>query len=463
MSSRIRWSVVLTALAVVVAIGIPAQAGHTDDPRTDNLEPKGHIVEPASLLNPAVGNPDIHTDIAFWGKNAFQGTWLGFNIRDISDPDNPTQVSHTVCQGNQGDVVVWDDILVRSWNSPAPADNPETPEDERVTCDGQIVEPGFEGLHVFNISDLTDPVLVGSVDLSSSAIEGRCGSHTATGVPDLAKNRLLIYNSGSQCDGIDIVGIPLGNPAAAASMRHEEAGRDCHDTGVILGDAMMAACAGDDGFTVWELDPADLTDPQQVLSKNVNDEAEIDGVSIGHSAAFTWDGEVLIFGHEPGGGVAPRCQETGTVLQTDEEGNPTLIQTDDDKSAFFFDADTGDFLGKFTLPRPQSSTENCTIHNYNVVPTRSGNYVLVHGSYQSGTSVVDFTDPANAVEVAWSDPPPIVPPDLGGAWSSYWYNNFIYETNITEGLNIFRFSGRETAGAMRVGHLNPQTQEFTIG
>ena len=95
--------------------------------------------------------------------------------------------------------------------------------------------------------------------------------------------------------------------------------------------------------------------------------------------------------------------------------------------------------------------------------TGGGRYVVVSGNYQSGTSVVDFSNPRNATEFAWSDPPPIVPPDLGGAWSSYWYNNFIYETNITEGLNIFRFSGSETAGAIRLGHLNPQTQEFTIG
>ena len=97
-----------------------------------------------------------------------------------------------------------------------------------------------------------------------------------------------------------------------------------------------------------------------------------------------------------------------------------------------------------------------------MVPLRSGRYVVISGNYQSGTSAVDFTDPANATEFAWSDPPPIVPTDLGGAWSSYWYNNFIYETNITEGLNIFRFSGSETAGAMRVPHLNPQTQEFSL-
>jgi hypothetical protein len=29
---------------------------------------------------------------------------------------------------------------------------------------------------------------------------------------------------------------------------------------------------------------------------------------------------------------------------------------------------------------------------------------------------------------------------LGGAWSSYWYNNFIYESEITKGLNLFRLS-----------------------
>jgi hypothetical protein len=209
---------------------------------------------------------------------------------------------------------------------------------------------------------------------------------------------------------------------------------------VILGDAMKAACAGDEGFALLDLSGS-LDDPAHEYSVTVP------GVSIGHSAAFSWDGEVVIFGHEPGGGVASNC----------EEPNP-----ESDKSYFFYDTATGALLGTWVLPRPQSDTENCTLHNLNVVPTRSGNDILVHGSYQSGVSVVDFTDPTHAVELAYSDPPPIDPPDLGGAWSAYWYNNFIYETNITEGLNIFRFSGKQTAGAIRLDHLNPQTQMFTI-
>jgi hypothetical protein len=48
---------------------------------------------------------------------------------------------------------------------------------------------------------------------------------------------------------------------------------------------------------------------------------------------------------------------------------------------------------------------------------------------------------------------------LGGAWGSYWYNGFIYETNITEGLNIFRLRDPVITPRARVfPFLNPQSQ-----
>jgi hypothetical protein len=175
-----------------------------------------------------------------------------------------------------------------------------------------------------------------------------------------------------------------------------------------------------------------------------------------HSAAFTWDGEVLVLGWEPGGGAAPECEATDPDIK---------------KSMFFYDAATGAKLGQWVLPRAQSAAENCTIHNYNVLPLTDGRYVAVAGNYQAGTWVVDFSDPANAETVAWSDPPPlgqVMTPtgslvnELGGAWSSYWYNGFIYESEITKGLNVFNLSDSVVARAMRLKHLNPQTQEFSI-
>jgi len=42
------------------------------------------------------------------------------------------------------------------------------------------------------------------------------------------------------------------------------------------------------------------------------------------------------------------------------------------------------------------------------------------------------------------------------------YNNYVYESEITKGLNVFRFSDLRTSGAIRLQHLNPQTQEFSL-
>ena len=114
------------------------------------------------------------------------------------------------------------------------------------------------------------------------------------------------------------------------------------------------------------------------------------------------------------------------------------------------------------LPRPQTSTENCTIHNDNVVPTTKAR-VVVHGSYRSGTGVVDFTDPANATEIASADPAPLSETSLvvGGDWSTYWYDGFIYESDIRRGLLDWKLSDPAVAGARKLGHLNPQTRETT--
>jgi hypothetical protein len=111
----------------------------------------------------------------------------------------------------------------------------------------------------------------------------------------------------------------------------------------------------------------------------------VEGVTIGHSAAFTWDAKYVVFGHEPGGGAQARCQATSSET---------------DRTIFFFDAATGEEAGSFLHPRPQTATENCTWHNYDVVPLRNKGgkprYVLVAGNYQSGISVVDFSDVENA-------------------------------------------------------------------
>src|SRR5687768_6280653 len=386
----------LAAAAVgLLAFPLAAGAGHGTRPHTQNIHAKGHSPDFGSFLLPD-GQRDANSDLAFWGKLAFHGDYDGFRIVDVSDPDNPQLVSRTRCNGDQGDIVVWGDILVRAWNAPKAEPRP---------CDGTVVPAGFEGMHIFDISNLANPVLVGEVELSArpQADSPGCGTHTLTLVPDQTNNRAIIYNATSGgntllppqdqlCDWIDIVELPLANPGAARHLRREPlmGAHAAHDNGVILGDVNKLATASGHMSNVFDIGANDtpggsLEDPNLLFTI---EEPGVDGVRGNwHSAALTWDGEVVIMGWEPGGGAAPECEAT----------DPPVT-----KSMFFYDADTGAKLGQWTLPRPQSAEENCTIHNYNTVPLKNGRRVLVLGNYQAGSWIVDFTDPANPVTVGWS-------------------------------------------------------------
>jgi hypothetical protein len=452
MKRRIRWFTVALSMMALVAVGIPAQADHATRPHTKNMHAKGHSPQTGSFLFPD-GSPGrtVNSDIAFWGDLAFNGNYDGFRIIDISDPDDPQLVSWTHCNGDQGDIVVWEDVLVRSWNAGKAVAR---------DCDGQTVPPGWEGVHIFDISNLADPELVGEVELSArpEADAFGCGSHTATAVPDLENDRLVVYNqtSGGPCPFVGVLEVPLDDPGSASFLRNEplEEADAPHDSAVILGDVNMLAVASHDHANIFSIGApggGSFEDPEFLYTITEPGVCNEPGNPLcngnWHSAGFTWDGEVIILGWEPGGGAAPECEASDPAVK---------------KSAFFYDAETGAKLGQWTLPRPQTAAENCTIHNYNVVPNRNGRDVLVVGNYQAGTWVVDFSDPASPVTLGWSDPDPLVPTQLGGVWSSYWYNNFIYESEITKGLNVFRFSGKETGGAKRLDHLNPQTQEFSL-
>ena len=478
-----------TRLAVLAACALgmltltaSATAHHGTRPHTDNMQALGHSPNPAPFLGAFSENRQINSDIAFWRNLVIHGNYDGFRILRRS-PGNPRLVGRARCNGDQGDIVVWRDIVVRAWNSPAPADNPATPnrrEGPRM-CDGQPVPVGFEGMHIWDISDRSNPELIGEVELSArpQADAPGCGTHTLTLAPDLEDDRVLIYNATSggnpalpddieECDWVDIIQVPLDNPGAASLLHREplSGGHAPHDNGVILGDVNKLAVASGHMSEVFDIgandtpggsleDPVSLYTIEEPGVCNTGDPVLCNGNW--HSAAFTWDGEVVIMGWEPGGGTQPEC-----------EANDPPVK----KSMFFYDADTGEKLGQWTLPRPQSSTENCTIHNYNIVPLRSGRYVVVGGHYQAGTWVVEFTNPAAPVTLGWSDPEPLPPgadpntglpiTEAGGAWSSYWYNGFIYESEITVGLNVFRFRGPETRDAIRLRHLNPQTQEFSF-
>jgi hypothetical protein len=433
-----------------------------------NLTALGHSARTVPYAG--TGSSVYNSDLAFKDNLVIAGTYEGFRILDVTNKSNPIQIiNYTGCNVGQGDVVVYGNILVRSWDSEVSAANAAT-----SVCAGQPVGEGFEGFHVFDISDPTAPKMIKQVKFADNDVPaGRvigCGSHTATALPDPARDALYIYNGGSSgnCPGIDIFKIKISDPTNVTFIKraeHGRAGNSCHDNNVLMNvggtTTGYAMCAGGNGLAMFKfdlaLDPAvagGVENPTLLWSQSM-------GIQTGHSGSFTYDGKYLIFGHEPGGGSAARCQATSTVAE---------------RTLFFIDPLTGETKGTMLHPRPQNSRENCTWHNFNVVPTKAGYYATV-GSYQSGISVFDFSNPAAPKEIAYADPAPLQNPAneppapgiiLGGDWSTYWHNGYIYESDIKRGVTTWQLNlGADATAAQANEHLkrtntralsNPQTQ-----
>jgi len=144
-----------------------------------------------------------------------------------------------------------------------------------------------------------------------------------------------------------------------------------------------------------------------------------------HSATFNNDASKVIFTDEWGGGVAPRCRTTDKP----EWGADAIFSVENKRAVTF--------KGYYKLPAPQTSVENCVAHNGNLIPV-PGRDIMVQGWYQGGISVFDFTDPGHPKEIAFFDRGPMDSTKLqmAGSWSAYWYNGYIYSSEIARGLDV---------------------------
>ena len=65
-----------------------------------------------------------------------------------------------------------------------------------------------------------------------------------------------------------------------------------------------------------------------------------------------------------------------------------------------------EFASYYKMPAVQTVQENCVAHNSSLVPV-PGRDILVQAWYQGGLSVIDFSDTANPIEIAFFDRGPI--------------------------------------------------------
>jgi hypothetical protein len=93
---------------------------------------------------------------------------------------------------------------------------------------------------------------------------------------------------------------------------------------------------------------------------------------------------------------------------------------------------------------------------FNVLDT-GRSYRLVAAWYTGGATVVDFTRPDRAREVAYYDFAPVEPEDTEGLWSAYAYNGHVYTSGLYRGFDSL-FIPQARAGQKHLAYLNPQTQ-----
>ncbi|MBB4981786.1 hypothetical protein GGE06_002696 [Streptomyces sp. SFB5A] len=404
----------------------------------------------------------LNSDLAFQGKYAFAGNYDGFRIFDISDPKAPKTVTQVLCPGSQNDVSVSGNLLFLSTDS-SRSDNSCA-----STTQPASVKESWEGMKIFDISDIANPKYVASV-------ETNCGSHTHTILPK-GKNVYIYVSSYSpnaafpDCqpphDGISVIKVPRkapeqaavvnfpvlfpgdgpdggGNPGAPTNPGVSKT-TGCHDITVLPSENLAAGACMGDGILF------DIKDPEH---PRVIDQVE-DNVNFAfwHSATFNQKANKVVFTDELGGGGAATCNaQVGPNRGAD--GIYDIVGKGDQRKLVF--------RSYFKIPRHQADTENCVAHNGSLIPVK-GKDLMVQAWYQGGVSVWDFTDSSAPKEIAYFERGPLSATTMatGGSWSAYYYNGHIYSNDIAKGFDVLQLSDRRTdpAKRIRMDQLNVQTQ-----
>jgi hypothetical protein len=98
-------------------------------------------------------------------------------------------------------------------------------------------------------------------------------------------------------------------------------------------------------------------------------------------------------------------------------------------------------------------------HNGSLIPVK-GKDLMVQAWYQGGISVFDFSESAKPKEIGWFDRGALSEDELilGGSWSAYWYNGYIFSNDIQKGLDVLKLDDRRVNKAKRMNEFNPQSQ-----
>ena len=218
----------------------------------------------------------------------------------------------------------------------------------------------------------------------------------------------------------------------------------CHDITAYPEKGIAAGACMGEGVIMDISNPARPVVVETVL--------DTENFSFWHSATFSNAADKVIFTDELGGGGAATC-------------NPAIGPNKGANAIYRLNASRDlTFASYYKIRRTQSASENCVAHNGSLIPVRDrdgrSRDVMVQAWYQGGISVFDFTNPARPTELGWFDRGPISDTRLvlGGSWSAYYYNGYIFSNDIQKGLDVLQITNLQDRPRLLPLTYNPQTQ-----
>lgn len=373
--------VAILSLACIAAPTIPPASAETM--KSDNVD--------VTFESPF----DSANEVARSGDVMYVSEWYeGIHVLDVSGR-SPRFLGTVPCSGYANDVAVVKPGLIAVGFETGP-------------CGPFPALAG--GVQLIDVSNPKRPRYLDGLEIVG-------GVHTITMYP----GKPLIYASPGGTVPVGDDGNPSGaetiidvsdpsNLTVAATYLFTPSG--CHDvTFSFTGEEKLGFCPGQGGTQVWDV--SDPLLPQRIAH------IVLPALELPHSVAVSSDGEVIAISNEDF--AAHECTAEGPtgglwIYDITDPRNPRMT-------------------GYYKAPRywlPIGSlpvTNSCTAHNNTFVP---GTRTLLTTWYNSGTSVVDLTDPANPAEVAY------YMPDLAMALTAYWHQGRVYVTDGTKGLHVLK-------------------------
>jgi hypothetical protein len=387
------------------------------------------------------GRVDCGTEGAGPGTVANEDRARGVRIWDISDLDNPEQLTVVqTCRGSHTHRLVEDpndDSVVYIYNN---GTGGQRNADEAVhTPDGFVTGRCGQGVDADNPSThMIEVIRVPLDDPASASVvnEARLFADEETGAVNGLQNTPVGQPHPCSTDPDGNLCSPAGNNYSPTPNTNT-----CHDITVYPEIGLAAGACQGNGLLIDISEPAD---PQRI------DDVADANFAYWHSANFNNDGTSVMFTDEWGGGSGARCAPNhrtswgaNALFSIDRSGDTPKLE----------------FESYYKLPVAQTAQENCVAHQANIVPV-PGRDILVQGWYQGGISMFDWTDPANPFEIGYFDRGPIAAtgnPVLGGYWSGYWYNGNIVGSEIARGLDVFELTPTDDLTANEIAAANTIT------